>query len=76
MQRLPAGSTGFEHAPVDGSQVPGPWQAAGGGHTNAGQIAKPVLRAFYEDTNFLRSVTVTKIEHEIAHPSPLHPGHP
>ena len=34
------------------------------------------FRAFYEDTNFLRSVTVTKIEHEIAHPSPLHPGHP
>lgn len=50
--------------------------AAGGGHTNAGQITKPVLRSLYEDTNFLRSVTVKKIEHEIAHPSPLQPGHP
>jgi len=48
------------------------WEAAwvaGGGHTNAGQIDQGDLRALYEDSNFLRSVTVNGIEHEIAHPS-------
>jgi hypothetical protein len=46
--------------------------AAGGGHTNAGQQTKAELRELYEDTHFVRSVAVNGIEHEIAHPSPLH----
>jgi hypothetical protein len=51
------------------------WDAAwraGGGHTNAGQQPQADLRGLYEDTNFLRSVAVNGIEHEIANPSPLH----
>lgn len=50
------------------------WEAAwvaGGGHTNPGQQTQESLRTLYEDTNFLRSVTVNGIENEIAHPSPL-----
>jgi hypothetical protein len=47
--------------------------AAGGGHTNAGRRDPKRLRACYEDLNFLRSVTVNGIEHEIKHPAPLAP---
>ena len=45
--------------------------AAGRGHRNAGQLTKESLRALYEDTNFLKSVAVNGIEHEVAHPTPL-----
>jgi hypothetical protein len=51
------------------------WDAAwvaGGGATNAGAGPRELLRALYEDTNFLRSVTVNGVENEIAHPSMLH----
>ena len=47
--------------------------AAGGGNANVGQVTKEALRALYEETNFLRSVAVNEVEHEIAHPSPLNP---
>jgi hypothetical protein len=53
------------------------WDAAwkaGGGNKNAGPVKKDDLRALYEDTNFLRSMTVNGIEHEIAHPSALGAG--
>jgi hypothetical protein len=53
------------------------WDAAwkaGGGNKNAGLIKKTDLRTLYEDTNFLRSMTVNGIEEEIAHPSALGAG--
>jgi hypothetical protein len=45
--------------------------AAGAGNHNPGAIEKEALRGLYEDTHFVRSVTVNGIEQEIAHPSPL-----
>jgi len=53
------------------------WDAAwkaGGGNVNPGRIDSGVLRGFYENPNFLRSVTVDDIEQEIAHPTPLGAG--
>jgi len=47
--------------------------AAGGGNANAGVQTQADLRKLYEDTNFLRSVTVNGIEQETAQPSALHP---
>jgi hypothetical protein len=46
------------------------WQA-GGGSTNHGSIPPDALRSCYEDSNFLRSVTVDDIEREIITPSPV-----
>jgi hypothetical protein len=43
--------------------------AAGGGDTNHGRIDPSILRGHYEDSKFVRSVTVDDIEQEIANPS-------
>ena len=48
------------------------WDAAwnaGGGHNNPGAIDKDKLKELYENQDFLRSVTIKDIEHEIAHPA-------
>jgi hypothetical protein len=53
------------------------WDAAwkaGGGNVNPGRVDRGVLRGLYENTNFLRSVTVNDIEQEIVHPEPLGAG--
>ena len=47
--------------------------AAGGSNANAGRRDPKRLRACYEDVNFVRSVTVDDIEHEIQHPSQVTP---
>ena len=49
--------------------------AAGGGSNNHGHINPAVLRGHYEDSNFVRSVTVDEIEQEIASPAPVSGGH-
>jgi len=41
------------------------------GARNPGRIDPAVLRGCYEDANFVRSVTVDDIEHEIAEPTAL-----
>ena len=54
------------------------WDAtwkAGGGDTDHGRTDPDILRGYYEDSNFLRSVTVDEIEKEIANPSPVVGGH-
>lgn len=48
---------------------------AGGGNNNHGRINPADLRGHYEDSNFVRSVTVDEIEQEIANPSPISGGH-
>jgi hypothetical protein len=45
--------------------------AAGGGQHNAGALNKDDLKALYGNRDFVRSVTVNGIEHEIAHPAPI-----
>lgn len=40
--------------------------SAGGGNANAGRIDKDELRSYYEDENFMRSMTVNGIEQELA----------
>jgi hypothetical protein len=53
------------------------WDSAwkqGGGRTDSGRRKPADLRALYENANFVRSVTVDEIEHEIANPKPLNGG--
>lgn len=47
------------------------WAAGGGLPANPGRQDRDTLRDLYENPNFVKSVTVDDIEHEIAHPTPL-----
>jgi hypothetical protein len=52
------------------------WDAAwkaGGGKKHGGRIDADELRGYYENPNFVRSVTVDDIEEEIRNPAPLDP---
>jgi len=45
--------------------------AAGGGAGNPGSRDKDDIRKLYQNPNFVRSVSLSKVEHEIASPTPL-----
>jgi len=45
---------------------------AGGGNANPGRLDAGILRSLYENPNFVKSVFIDEIMHEIAHPSDNH----